>query len=111
MALEPLEGYRVERAGTHAVALNLELTEELRREGLAREVVHAVQNARKTAGLEVEDRIELTLGGDGELLAAARDFEDYVANEVLAVVVRYDGDAGEAATIEGRRLGIALQRA
>ncbi len=45
------------------------------REGLAREIVHAVQNARKTAGLEVEDRIELTLGGDDELLDAARAHE------------------------------------
>ena len=43
MVLQPLEGYQVERAGTHAVALNLELDDELRREGLAREVVHAVQ--------------------------------------------------------------------
>ena len=43
MVLQPLEGYQVERSGTHAVALNLELDDELRREGLAREVVHAVQ--------------------------------------------------------------------
>ncbi len=44
LVLQPLEGYRVERSGTHAVALNLELTEELRREGLAREAVHAIQS-------------------------------------------------------------------
>ena len=68
IVLQPLEGYQVERSGTHAVALNLELDEELRREGLAREVVHAVQGARKSAGLNVEDRIALTLGGDDELL-------------------------------------------
>ena len=70
MVLQPLEGYQVERAGTHAVALNLELTDDLRREGLAREVVHAVQAARKSAGLNVEDRISLRLGGDGDLLDA-----------------------------------------
>src|SRR5689334_21679887 len=64
LVLQPLEGYRVERSGTHAVALNLELTPELVQEGLAREVVHAIQAARKAAGLNVEDRIELTLGGD-----------------------------------------------
>ncbi len=63
IVLQPLDGYQVERSGTHAVALNLELDEGLRREGLAREVVHAVQAARKTAGLDVEDRIALTLGG------------------------------------------------
>ncbi len=76
--LQPLEGYQVERAGTHAVALNLELDDGLRREGLAREVVHAIQNARKAAGLNVEDRIALTLGGDEELLAAVRANEVYV---------------------------------
>ena len=77
-SMKPLEGYQLEREGSHAVALELELDDELRREGLAREVVHAVQNARKAAGLEVEDRIELRLGGDDELLAAAREHEDYL---------------------------------
>ena len=46
IVLQPLEGYQVERSGTHAVALNLELDDELRREGLAREVIHAVQAAQ-----------------------------------------------------------------
>jgi isoleucyl-tRNA synthetase len=112
LVLQPLEGYQVERAGTHAVALNLELDDELIREGLAREVVRAVQNARKAAGLNVEDRIELTLGGDDELVGAARAHEEYVAGEVLAVSVSYDGaSAGEVAEIKGRQLRIAVQRA
>ena len=64
LALQPLEGYEVEAEAGHAVALQLELDDELRREGLAREIVHAVQIARKDAGLEITDRIELTLGGD-----------------------------------------------
>ena len=51
LAMQPLEGYQLEREGSHAVALELELDDELRREGLAREIVHAVQNARKAAGL------------------------------------------------------------
>jgi len=111
LVLQPLEGYQVERSGTHAVALNLELDEELRREGLAREVVHAVQAARKDAGLEVEDRIELTLGGDEELLAATRAHEDYVAGETLATSVVYDGASeGAAAEIDGRRLLISVSR-
>ncbi|HYH89619.1 MAG TPA: DUF5915 domain-containing protein, partial [Solirubrobacteraceae bacterium] len=83
-----------------------------RREGLAREVVHAVQNARKSAGLEVEDRIELRLGGDDGLLSAAREHEGYVTGEVLATSVVYgDGDEASAATIEGRELRIDLDRA
>ncbi|HEX4718986.1 MAG TPA: DUF5915 domain-containing protein, partial [Thermoleophilaceae bacterium] len=112
MVLQPLEGYQVERAGTHAVALNLELDDELIREGLAREVVRAIQNARKEAGLNVEDRITLTLGGDHELVGAARAHEDYVAGEVLATQVSYNGDvAGQVADIKGRELRIDVQRA
>jgi isoleucyl-tRNA synthetase len=100
------------------VALELRLDEELRREGMAREVVHAVQNARKAAGLAVEDRIALTLAGDDELLAAARAHEPYLAGETLAVEVAFDGEGdggrdgdGHAATIKGRELRIALERA
>jgi isoleucyl-tRNA synthetase len=118
LALAPLEGYQLEREGSHAVALELGLDEDLRREGMAREVVHAVQNARKAAGLAVEDRIALTLAGDDELLAAARAHEPYVAGETLAVEVAFDGEGdggrdgdGHAATIKGRELRIALERA
>jgi isoleucyl-tRNA synthetase len=59
----------------------------------------------------VEDRIELSLGGDAELLAAARDHEGYIAQETLALKVSYDADSGTEATIEGRPLTIALRRA
>jgi isoleucyl-tRNA synthetase len=113
LVLQPLEGYQVERAGTHAVALNLELDDELRREGLAREVVHAIQAARKSAGLNVEDRISLTLGGDDELLDAVRANEDYVSSETLALSLGYDGASpgGHSVEIEGRPLRIALERA
>jgi isoleucyl-tRNA synthetase len=111
LAMQPLEGYQLEREGSHAVALELELDDELVREGLAREIVHAVQNARKTAGLEVADRIELALGGDAELLEAARAFEDYLTGETLAVAVSYDGATGEPTTVKGRPLHIAVRRA
>ena len=109
LAMAPLEGYQLEREGSHAVALELALSDELRREGLAREVVHAVQSARKAAGLAVEDRIALTLGGDDELLEAARAHEPYLAGETLATRVAFDGAAnGHAATIEGRELVIGV---
>jgi isoleucyl-tRNA synthetase len=112
LSMAPLEGYQLEREGAHAVALELALDDELRREGLAREVVHAVQSARKAAGLAVEDRIRLVLGGDDELVDAARAHEGYVAGEVLAVEVSYDGaHDGAPATIEGRELRIAVARA
>jgi isoleucyl-tRNA synthetase len=112
LALQPLEGYEVEAEAGHAVALQLELDDELRREGLAREIVHAVQIARKDAGLEITDRIELTLGGDPDLLEAARAHEDYLAGEVLATAVAYEGTGnGAATTIDGRDLRIAVTRA
>ena len=87
LAMQPLDGYQVERAGSHAVALELGLTEALLREGIARELVHAIQGERRDAGLDVSDRIALTLDGDAETLAAARDHEDYIAGEVLATSV------------------------
>jgi isoleucyl-tRNA synthetase len=112
IGLQPLEGFQVEREGGHAVALDLAVDEELRREGWAREVVRGVQNARKDAGLEVSDRIQLALGGDEELLAAVREHEDYVTGEVLATSIRYDLDgAGAASKVDGRLLTIAVAKA
>jgi len=112
LALQPLEGYEVEAEAGHAVALQLELDDELRREGLAREIVHAVQIARKDAGLEITDRIQLSLAGDEELLAAARAHEQYLAGEVLATAVGYDVAAdGSSAKIDGRELTISVSRA
>jgi isoleucyl-tRNA synthetase len=108
LALQPLEGYQVEAEAGHAVALQLELDDELRREGLAREIVHAVQNARKDAGLDISDRIELSLGGDEELLAAAREHQPYIAAEVLATSVDYAATGGTLTRIEGGDLRIAL---
>jgi isoleucyl-tRNA synthetase len=111
LALQPLAGYEVEAEAGHAVALQLELDDELRREGLAREIVHAVQNARKEAGLEITDRIALTLAGDPDLLEAAQTHQDYLANEVLATSVSYgDSPNGAAAKIDGRDLRISVDR-
>jgi isoleucyl-tRNA synthetase len=112
LALQPLEGYEVEAEAGHAVALQLELDDELRREGLAREIVHAVQIARKDAGLEITDRITLTLTGDKDLIDAAQAHQDYLATEVLATSVSYDGSAdGATAKIDGRELSIRVSRA
>ena len=112
-AMQPLDGYQLEREGSHAVALDLTLDDALRRRGQAREIVHAIQNARKAAGLEVEDRITLSLGGDEELLEAAREHEAFIADEVLATGVGYDGvdEGAEPAKIEGRELLIGVVRA
>jgi isoleucyl-tRNA synthetase len=112
------EGYTVEREGAHAVALDLAIDADLRREGQAREIVHAVQSARKSAGLQVEDRIGLSLSGDAALLDAAAAHRDYLAGETLTVelLLGEDGaraqmDHRERAVIDGLDLDIALRRA
>jgi len=110
LSLQPLEGYEVEAEAGHAVALQLELDDELRREGLAREIVHAVQNARKAAGLDISDRIELSLGGDEELLTAAREHESYVTGEVLATTVAYDAADSTPVRVDGRDLHIHVTK-
>ena len=82
----PRQGWAVAREG-ETVALDLTMTTELRRAGLAREVVRLVQEARKASGYDVADRIELAWQADGELALALREHSASVAAEVLAVQV------------------------
>jgi isoleucyl-tRNA synthetase len=71
-----------------------------------------VQLARREAGLDISDRIDLALDGDATLLEAARHHETYVAGEVLAVSVAYAANGtGQTASIEGRELRISVARA
>jgi isoleucyl-tRNA synthetase len=114
------DGYSVEREGAHAVALDLAIDDELREEGFAREIVHAVQGARKAAGLEVEDRIELALDGEQALVRAAGTHRDYIASETLSLkldladdpsVAASEWDYSEQVQIEGLALAIRLRRA
>ncbi|HEY1778464.1 MAG TPA: isoleucine--tRNA ligase [Solirubrobacteraceae bacterium] len=113
VAIAPLEGYGLEREGAHAVALDLSLDDELIRAGHAREIVHAIQQLRRTEGLEITDRIELALGGAEHLLDAAREHESYIAGETLASTVSYGAHDAWAAhvTIDGGELAIRLARA
>ena len=117
MSMRAPDGYSVEREGAHAVALDLTIDEDLRRDGRAREIVHAVQNARKSAGLQVEARIELALDGEPALMEAAEAHRDYLARETLAVELRLGEaidpsvDYTEQTEIDGLSLVIALRRA
>ena len=112
VTMKPLEGYEVEREGSHAVALELEIDDALRAEGVARDIVRAVQNARQEAGFEVSDRIVLTLDGDERVLAAARRHQEYIAGEVLALSVSYaELDGVAPVVIDGAPLKIAVARA
>jgi isoleucyl-tRNA synthetase len=83
----PREGWSVINEQGETVALDLTLTPELVRAGLARAVVRVVQEARKEAGLQVSDRITLSWAASGELAAALREHAATVADEVLAVTI------------------------
>jgi isoleucyl-tRNA synthetase len=85
----PREGWQVASDAGDTVALDLSITPELRREGLAREVIRLVQDARKADGLEVGDRITLRLAAaNPELAAALVEHEQLIASEVLATEFR-----------------------
>ena len=114
LSLAPLEGYGLEREGSHAVALGLAVDDELLREGYAREIVHAVQAARRDAGFQISDRIALDLSGEERLLAAAREHESYIAGETLATSLSYGArpDGRSAQTlVDELSLEIRVERA
>ena len=100
-------------SGDAVVVLDTEVTEDLSREGLARDVVRQVQQARRDADLVVTDRIRLVLDGDDALLDAVRVHEDHVAGQVLATELVYepvdgDSDGAVVATVEGAELRFRL---
>ena len=104
----PREGWTVAGGGGLTVALDLTLTPELERAGLFREVVRLVQEARKNAGLEVSDRIELTWSAQGAVAEAMAAHTDQLAAEVLAVRVHAGPGAGEGVEgPEGSRFWVA----
>jgi isoleucyl-tRNA synthetase len=112
VSLAPLEGYGLERGGSPAVALELALDDDLVREGRAREIVHAIQSARKAANLDISDRIALDLAGDAALIEAAREHAPYVAGETLATSVSYGERSlahSETVTLDGLTLTISLE--
>jgi isoleucyl-tRNA synthetase len=96
----PREGWTVASAAGLTVALDLTLTPELERAGLAREVVRLVQDARKSTGLAVSDRIELWWTGEGPVAQALTEHAEQLAGEVLATTV-HAAEPGTGDGIEG----------
>ncbi|NJM94258.1 MAG: isoleucine--tRNA ligase [Cytophagales bacterium] len=83
------------------VALDITLTDELRREGVARDLVNRIQNLRKDTGLEVQDKIELHLSSVEPLVqAAVADFKDYICTETQALSLDWLADIPEAEALE-----------
>ena len=89
------EGYACAEEGGYLVGIDTRLDEDLLREGLARELVRTVQEARKQAGLEVSDRITLRVEGSEQVEAALAEHRDYIMEETLAEVwgdADFEGD-------------------
>ncbi|MEU4671920.1 isoleucine--tRNA ligase [Amycolatopsis sp. NPDC023774] len=99
--------------GSGLVQLDTEVTADLADEGVARDLVRVVQQARREAGLDVSDRIALTIEAPEEVVAAVRKFEEFVASETLATSVTY-GDApdGFEGTVgDGVKVCAAVEKA
>ncbi len=96
--------------GDGVVVLDTAVTPELEAEGLARDLVRAVQQARRDARLAVSDRIRLTLDLPAELRERLRPFEDYVAGETLAEQVVHGPIDGDRVDLDGVPVGVAVAR-
>ena len=108
---ESSTGWQSATDGAYAVALDVTIDDELRREGIARDVVRALNDLRKRRGLELTDRIAVQAAAGGMLLSALREHADTIAAEVLAVqfdLVDAVTDGGEDLDVgNGQRLRIA----
>ncbi|MBP8941133.1 MAG: isoleucine--tRNA ligase [Saprospiraceae bacterium] len=109
---EDLPGWFVANDGSLTVALDTELNDDLRAEGIAREIVNRVQNLRKSSDLQVTDRIHLYLEHTETILPALNLFSDYIKNEVLADDIKLKPLTGVDKTelVEGLAVGIGLEK-
>ena len=108
----PREGWSVVNDQGETIALDLELTPELERAGLAREVIRFVQDSRKNAGFEVSDRIALQWAASGAVAEAVVEHTDQIAGEVLATSMERADAAGDGwVTEEDLGLAISIVRA
>ncbi len=81
---EDIPGWLVANEGKLTVALEVTVTEELRREGIARELVNRIQNIRKSSGFEITDKIKITLSKNIQTDEAVNEYNEYICNQVLA---------------------------
>ena len=109
------EGLSVELQAGRAVGISTVITEDLRREGLARELVHKIQNLRKDSGFEIEDTIAANLTGTAELVKVARDYADFFKSETLCRELSFEAESPfegmtSTVTVEGESAEVTIKR-
>ena len=100
---EDMPGWLVATEGRLTVALDITVTEELKREGVARELINRIQNIRKESGFEVTDRVKVVIEDKPLVKGAVADFADYIASQTLALEVRL-APAAEGAFVSGTEI-------
>jgi len=105
---EDIPGMLVATSDGLTVALDATLTDALRNEGLAREMVNRLQNLRKSSGLDVVDRIDVQIAGSDSFELGITPFIAYIKNEVLADTISFDSNTGETVEIEGEKINVSI---
>ena len=107
---EDIPGWLVANEGALTVALEVELTDELRQEGMAREIINRVQNIRKESGLEITDRISVVISPNAEAEAAVKAFGDYIKTQVLADSIEFSPNDGTEVEFDNFKLNIKITK-
>ena len=107
---EDIPGWLVSNEGNLTVALEVELTEDLRREGMARELINRIQNIRKETGLEITDRISVVIEPNKEAEAAVSSFGELIKTQVLANDITLAENNGTDVEFDEFSLHIEIRR-
>jgi isoleucyl-tRNA synthetase len=107
---EDIPGWLVGNEGNLTVALDITLTDELRNEGMARELVNRIQNIRKKSGLEITDRIRVSIEPNEASTNAVKAFGDYIARQVLADEIKLETNNGQAVEFDEFTLNITITK-
>jgi isoleucyl-tRNA synthetase len=108
---EDVPGWTVANEGALTVALDVEVTDELRREGIAREIIKRIQAMRKEQGLEIVDRIAVSLSKNEATDEAVNEFAEHICNQVLADSIEIcESLAGEEVDLDGIVLNIKIEK-
>lgn len=107
---EDIPGWLVSNEGNLTVALEIELTDELKREGIARELVNRIQNMRKDNAYEITDRINIVVSSDANTDAAISQYADYIKSQVLADSITIADNDGAAVDFDEYKLNIKIEK-